>query len=568
MKETNLKYIAYSRKSTDREDRQVLSIESQSRELKKTAEKDNLPIKCFLSESKTAYKIGREKFSEMIELIKAGKANAILTWHLTRLARNSKDGGEIIYLMDEGLLKEIRTPDGIFTNTTNDKFLMQIHFAMSKKSSDDTSDFVKRDIETKLAKGEYPGRTPLGYLNIDTEGRIAGKRYTFEKQELLALLNRKLKRVEKDPLLSDKVIKIFEEASKGSYSLKELVEISYKLGLTGAERNNKLRKEVLRSILMNPFYYGAIRFNKKIIEPEELPEETKHDPLISRELFNKVQEELKNKSRPKNSHRYYSYSCYIKCPSCGGRISGLVVKGITYYRCAKCTNLPYINETNLESQISNIAEDISVKDIFLKLAVEEINKENDKEVKKRDSIKKNEEIALTKCQKKMDNLIKLKISPENSDGSLLSDEEFLSQKKEIMCEKSLIKERLEDNDNRTQNWYDNVINYMNFAHNLAKKFKKATPQKKKEAFQFICYNPVLNNKILQVSYEKETDKLIQFKNKHRATITAGKPMNISKNRAYDPVFTDWLRTVNNVRTIFERQNEYVYIPDLRSYANA
>ena len=55
----------------------------------------------------------------MIEEIEKGKINAILTWHLTRIARNSYDGGRIIYLMDEGLLKEIRTPDGIYKNTTN-----------------------------------------------------------------------------------------------------------------------------------------------------------------------------------------------------------------------------------------------------------------------------------------------------------------------------------------------------------------------------------------------------------------------------------------------------------------
>jgi hypothetical protein len=43
------------------------------------------------------------------------------------------------------------------------------------------------------------------------------------------------------------------------------------------------------------------------------------------------------------------------------------------------------------------------------------------------------------------------------------------------------------------------------------------------------------------------------------------PMNKAKTEALASVCSHWLRTVNNVRTIFERQNEYIYIPDLREY---
>ncbi|MBD3300244.1 MAG: hypothetical protein GF347_02740, partial [Candidatus Moranbacteria bacterium] len=93
----------------------------------------------------------------MLEEIEKGKANGILVYHLTRIARNSYDGGNVIYMMDEGVIKEIRTPEkAYYSNLSDDKFIMQIHFAIAKKSSDDTSQFVRRDIQTKLLKGEYP----------------------------------------------------------------------------------------------------------------------------------------------------------------------------------------------------------------------------------------------------------------------------------------------------------------------------------------------------------------------------------------------------------------------------
>src|SRR3989344_7652765 len=97
-----MKYIAYCRKSTDEKDKQVLSIEAQIAELKEFAKRENLDVLCFLTEAKTAKQPGREKFEQMLKLIEKSEANGILSWHPDRLARNSIDGGKIIYLLDIG----------------------------------------------------------------------------------------------------------------------------------------------------------------------------------------------------------------------------------------------------------------------------------------------------------------------------------------------------------------------------------------------------------------------------------------------------------------------------------
>ncbi|HBB43905.1 MAG TPA: hypothetical protein DCZ83_00720 [Candidatus Yonathbacteria bacterium] len=99
-----IKYIAYCRKSTDEKEKQVLSIESQIAELKEFATKEKLQIVCFLTESRTAKTLGRPVFEEVIQKIEKGEANAILSWHPDRLARNSVDGGKIVYLLDTGKL--------------------------------------------------------------------------------------------------------------------------------------------------------------------------------------------------------------------------------------------------------------------------------------------------------------------------------------------------------------------------------------------------------------------------------------------------------------------------------
>src|SRR5437764_766129 len=182
-----MKYFVYCRKSSDREDRQILGPEAQRRLLLEHAERQRLAVVEIYVEHQTAYKTGRPLFNAMLGRLEKGEADAILTYHLTRLARNSFDGGRLIYMMDEGAVAQIATPEKAYTNNSDDKFMMQIHFAMAKKSSDDTSQFVRRDVESKILRGEYPGMVPIGYLNINRDGHIS--RAQDDRQKYLMLLD-------------------------------------------------------------------------------------------------------------------------------------------------------------------------------------------------------------------------------------------------------------------------------------------------------------------------------------------------------------------------------------------
>ena len=123
-----MKYFIYTRKSTDSEERQILSIESQISELKEFAAKEKLEIVASLSEAKTAKEPGRKVFGEMLDRICAGEAGGILAWHPDRLARNSIDGGKIIYLLDTGKIKDLKFPTFWFDSTPQGKFMMNIPF--------------------------------------------------------------------------------------------------------------------------------------------------------------------------------------------------------------------------------------------------------------------------------------------------------------------------------------------------------------------------------------------------------------------------------------------------------
>src|SRR3989338_4958176 len=93
------KYFLYARKSSEDDDKQVMSIEAQLFELREFARKENLEILEELQESKSAKKPGREKFSEMISRIESMDGAGILAWHPDRLPRTSIDCGSISYFV-------------------------------------------------------------------------------------------------------------------------------------------------------------------------------------------------------------------------------------------------------------------------------------------------------------------------------------------------------------------------------------------------------------------------------------------------------------------------------------
>src|SRR3990167_489083 len=220
-----MKYVLYARKSTDEEEKQVLSIEAQLDELREFALKEKLEIVASLCEAKTAKEPGETKFGEMIKMLKSGQADGILSWHPDRLARNPIDGGQIVYLVDIGKIKSLKFPSFWFENTPQGKFMLNIAFGQSKYFIDNLSENVKRGLRQKCRRGEWPGMAPLGYIN--------------DQKTRTILLDKKKAKI---------VRKIFDLYVTGDYPLKALAN---KFGKSSSR---------IQSILKNPIYCGVFRF--------------------------------------------------------------------------------------------------------------------------------------------------------------------------------------------------------------------------------------------------------------------------------------------------------------------
>jgi DNA invertase Pin-like site-specific DNA recombinase len=258
------KFFLYARKSTDVEDQQVLSIEAQITELRAFARQEKLETVEEFIEKQSAKIPGRPIFNEMLNKIERGEANGILAWHADRLARNSVDGGCIIYLLDTEKLASLKFPTLWFENTPQGKFMLNIAFGQSKCYVDSLSENTKRGLRQKVRRGEYPSLAPVGYLN-----------------------DPRTKSIMVDKKRAPIIRRAFELYAQGNMRLEDISDFlaREKILTRGGKRIHITRTTF---IIKNPFYVGLFRYAGEIYEG-------KHEPIIAKKLFDKVQEIFETK---------------------------------------------------------------------------------------------------------------------------------------------------------------------------------------------------------------------------------------------------------------------------------
>jgi len=355
-----LKYCLYARKSTEAEDKQVLSIESQAKEMSALAQRENLHIVEVKREAHSSKEVGqREVFNQMLTEIREGKYNAILTWAPDRLSRNAGDLGSVVDLIDQKLLLEIRTYGQRFTNNPNEKFLLMILGSQAKLENDNKAVNVKRGLRTRCEMGFRPGVAPTGYLNekhIDKkcQCRIDPKRAPVIKQMFERVAN---------------------EQWSGRKVYRWLREINFK-----TKNGKPLVLANVYLILRNSFYYGEFEYPVGSSNWYA----GKHTPIINKELFDRVQMTLNENFIPKTESKEFAFTKLIKCGYCGSGISAdekfkkLKDGGVNrhvYYFCTKARNIdcknPAINETNLINELVELMDKIDLDELGVKSKVEQ-----------------------------------------------------------------------------------------------------------------------------------------------------------------------------------------------------
>ncbi len=432
----SVKYFLYARKSTDEDDRQILSIEAQMAELREFAAKEKLEIVASFEEAKTAKEPGRTKFGEMLDRIGRGEAHGILAWHPDRLARNPIDGGQVIYMVDTKKIHSLKFPTFWFEDTPQGKFMLNIAFGQSKYFIDNLSENVKRGLRQKLRRGELPGKAPEGYIN-----------------------DLKTHTILKDPQKETMIRKIFEMYTTGDYGF---CHIADKINADGykTKRGKKFSVSMIVHTLQNPMYYGVFRFNSEM-------HEGKHEPIISKEMFDKAQAIMKGRGRAHKvkKHEYAFTNGLIKCGSCACAITAELQKGHLYYRCTKkkgtCSE-KYVREELLTEQMKNLLISVSLSDEWTKQMLRKLETEKYQSSQSSKALADALQTQILSLESKLDKLLDAHLEGTIDRGA------YMAKKEKLLSEKIELEEKAAKIRNAGSDWLEPMREFI-LDSNTAKK---------------------------------------------------------------------------------------------------
>ena len=421
------KYFLYARKSTEDDDKQVMSIEAQLFELREFAHKENLEILTEFQESKSAKTPGREQFAEMMTRIEAGEASGILAWHPDRLARNSIDGGRVIYAVDTSKISSLRFPTFWFEPTPQGLFMLQVAFGQSKYYSDNLTQNVKRGMRQKVRRGEWLTKAPFGYVN-----------------------NPKTRNIEPHPVHSKIIVKAFEEYAKGEHGLVSLANFLALHGVTTG-KGTPLGKASIKRILTNRAYLGFVRHHDEWFDGS-------FAPIISPKLFEVVQKVLVQRERPRKRKVKHDFPFVgiFACGECGSMITAQWATGkcggkYRYYRCTKKKGIcsqKYVREDVLADQLKEQLQTISLCDAYTDYMLGKVEEWELNEKTASQSGVQNLSNSIKASEARMDKLVESYL-----DGDIPKSI-YLKKKDEIMRATLALKEQKKDFVHQGNNWVE------------------------------------------------------------------------------------------------------------------
>ncbi len=296
------KYYGYIRVSTIRQGEKGTSLVEQKAAIESYCRRENITISRWFEEQQTAAKMGRIVFVRMLKEIKKGGAAGLVLHKIDRGARNLKDWAELSQLVDSDIDVRI-AGDAVDLRSRGGRLSGDILAVVAADYIRNLREEVKKGQVGRLKQGQYPWAAPVGYLNTGRGG---------------------IKAI--DPVQAPLVREAFMLYASGKYSVKALCKHMTTRGLTTA-RGSPITLSTFHSLLHRPFYYGRIVVNGASYVGA-------HEPLISKQLFDQVQEILRGRHKRLTYRQVpYRFQRKIRCFRCDRILYAETQKGHVYYRC-------------------------------------------------------------------------------------------------------------------------------------------------------------------------------------------------------------------------------------------
>ncbi|KKS54978.1 MAG: Recombinase [Candidatus Magasanikbacteria bacterium GW2011_GWA2_42_32] len=467
------KYFLYARKSTEDDDKQVMSIEAQLFELREYARKENLEILEEFQESKSAKSPGREVFGKMMMRIERGDANGVIAWHPDRLARNSIDGGRIIYGVDTSQIISLRFPTFWFEPTPQGLFMLQVAFGQSKYYSDNLKQNVERGFRQKLRRGEWLTRAPFGYVN-----------------------NPKTRNIEPDVMKSRVVVRAYEEYAKGSHTLLSMMQFLAEHGVC-TKAGTPLGKASVARLLSNRAYLGFTKHHNEFFPGS-------FAPILSPTLFEAVQKKLHERARPRHSKisHNFPFTGLFRCGECGSMITAQWATNrwgskYRYYRCTKkngkCSQ-GYLQEDALAMQTKEHLQSVSLSETWTAYMLHKVEAWEKEDVHASGTHALRIKDDVKKLEAKMDALVDLHLNGD------IERETYLKKKDVLMRQKLSLQAKSTSARHERKNWIEPLRKWILDSKRAGFLARSTNYAEIREFVRSFGTNPSMHNKTISISF--------------------------------------------------------------------
>lgn len=450
-----LRYIAYMRRSLEREDRQALSLPGQKAKIEETF--SDLNIIDWQEEKRSAFTPNnRPVFNEIIARLKRGEADGIIAWHTNRLSRNEIDAATLTYMLRTGEMKDLKFCSYNFDNTPEGIWMLQQMLSQGQYESSKLGRDVLRGMDTKIStERERPGVVPTGYMKsplLDANG--------------IPIINPKDKKVRtrtvNDPERYGRVKDMWNMLLSGRYTPRQIRKIAneewgYTLRKTRKTGGTPIGLSTIYRMFNNPFYAGYIQHMGTLTQGH-------HQPMITMEEFDLAQKILGERGKPRSGINAHAYTSLIKCGECGCSIVAKTnmkyvkrddkMAVYVHYYCIRksdarpCDQTKYTKLEDLEAEIDTQLAQYTILPEFRDWALEILNRSHKIEVSERSKLYAMQQQKRQQLQEQLDKLVDMRTS------DLLDDDEYLIQKNRLKGQLVRADDKLRNTEKRADNWLE------------------------------------------------------------------------------------------------------------------
>lgn len=415
MKDIQLKAAIYARVSSKEQEETGYSLPAQEKLLKEDGSRKGLKIEKVFSIAESASgSTQRKVFAEMMEYVSKNNINILLCEKVDRITRNFKEAVVINDWLEENPDRQIHfVKQNLIIHKdakSDEKFRWDIEIVLAKKYISNLSEEVKKGQKEKIAQGWLPTTPPVGYQTVGEKGH-------------------KIHVV--DETMTPLVKQMFELYATGNYSTEALAKKMFSLGLRN-RNGNKIVKSRIHELLKDHFYYGKMSWKGEIYDGA-------HSPLITKELFLKVQTQLsRGTDSPYYSKQIRELQGKIHCAECGKTVTWETQKGHVYGGCKQCKtqlgkNRKYIRQEELEDDLfAQICHVAPKNEKVLAVLEKALKEDHSEEIERYEAQTKSLNDQLTRIQQRMsvmyDDKLDGRITAEMYDTKL---KDFKNQSEDI-----------------------------------------------------------------------------------------------------------------------------------------